>query len=120
MLIKGAVGIFSRAMDMALDVLVQIARFTDGTRRITHVSEVLDLDSDGNYQIRDLFLFKGRGKDADGNVRGDLEPTGLLPTFAEQIKVAGLRFPKEMLDAARARRAERERRRIAAPATPAT
>ncbi len=96
---------------MALDLVVQIARFTDGSRRITHISEVLDLDADGRYQLRDLFAFKTEGKDAEGKVIGKLEPTGLLPTFAEQIKVAGLRFPKEMIDAARARKAERERRR---------
>jgi len=102
---------------MALDLIVQISRFTDGSRRITHISEVLDLDAEGRYQLRDLFLFKTLGKDADGKVLGELEPTGLLPTFAEQIKVAGLRFPKEMIDAARARKAERERRR--ASRTPA-
>jgi pilus assembly protein CpaF len=96
---------------MALDLVVQIARFTDGSRRITHISEVLDLDSDGRYQLRDLFLFRSKGKDAEGNVLGRLEPTGLLPTFSEQLKVAGLRFPKEMIDAARARKAERDRRR---------
>ena len=96
---------------MALDLVIQISRFTDGSRRITHISEVLDLDAEGRYQLRDLFTFKTQGKDADGKIQGDLEPTGLLPTFAEQIKVAGLRFPKEMIDAARARKAERERRR---------
>ena len=98
---------------MALDLVVQISRFGDGSRRITHISEVLDLDNDGKYQLRDLFLFRSKGKDADGKILGNLEPTGLLPTFAEQIKVAGLRFPKEMIDAARARKAERERRRAA-------
>jgi pilus assembly protein CpaF len=95
---------------MALDVVVQQARFHDGTRKITYITEVLDL-ADGQYQTRDLFVFKGEGKDENGKVLGRLEPTGRLPTFAEQIKLAGLRFPKEMLDAARARRAERERRR---------
>ncbi len=98
-------------LGLALDVVVQISRFTDGSRRITHISEVLDLDSEGRYQLRDLFVFKSRGKDAEGQIQGELEPTGLLPTFAEQIKVAGLRFPKDMIDAARARKAERERRR---------
>ena len=95
---------------MAVDLVVQQARFHDGTRKITHISEVLELN-DGQYQTRDLYVFKGEGKDADGKILGRLEPTGRLPTFAEQIKLAGLRFPKEMLDAARARRAERDRRR---------
>jgi pilus assembly protein CpaF len=96
---------------MALDLIIQIARFTDGSRRLTYISEVLDLDADGRYQLRDLFLFKAQGKDTEGRIQGELVPTGLLPTFAEQIKVAGLRFPREMIDAARARKAERDRRR---------
>lgn len=101
---------------MALEVIVQISRFADGSRRITHISEVLDLDKDGQYQLRDLFVFKSQGIDADGKNLGQLEPTGLLPTFSEQIKVAGLRFPREMIDAARARKAERDRRRATAAA----
>lgn len=103
---------------MALDVVVQQARFHDGTRKVTHISEVLDLN-DGQYQVRDLFVWKTEGKDEDGKILGRLEPTGRLPTFAEQMKIAGMRFPKEMLDAARARRAERERRRKTA-ASPTT
>ena len=101
---------------MALELVVQISRFQDGSRRITHVSEVLELDRDGRYQLRDLFVFKAGGIDAEGNTLGRLEPTGLLPTFSEQIKVAGLRFPKETIDAARARKAERDRRRATAAA----
>ena len=101
---------------MALELVVQISRFQDGSRRITHVSEVLELDRDGRYQLRDLFVFKSSGIDAEGQTLGRLEPTGLLPTFSEQIKVAGLRFPKEMIDAARARKAERDRRRASAAA----
>lgn len=103
---------------MALDLVVQQARFHDGSRKVTHISEVLDLN-DGQYQVRDLFVWKTEGKDEDGKILGRLEPTGRLPTFAEQMKIAGMRFPKEMLDAARARRAERERRRKSA-ASPTT
>jgi pilus assembly protein CpaF len=101
---------------MALEVIVQISRFHDGSRRITHIAEVLEQDKDLRYQIRDLFVFKSTGVDDEGHTMGQLEPTGLLPTFSEQIKVAGLRFPKEMIDAARARKAERDRRRASAAA----
>jgi len=96
---------------MALDLIVQVARFPDGSRKVAYVSEVLDLTDDGKYQLRDLFIFKSTGKDKDGKVVGTLEPTGLLPTFSEQITIQGLRIPKEMIDAARARKADRERRR---------
>ena len=93
---------------MALDLIVQIARFPDGSRRITHITEVLELDKDGHYQIRDLFLFRMVGKDADGNVQGSLEPTGLLPTFSEAMVVAGYPLPGVMVEAARQRKASRE------------
>ena len=96
---------------MALDLVVQVARFPDGSRKVSHVSEVLDLGDDSKYQIRDLFIFKTSGRDENGKVEGTLEPTGLLPTFSEQITVQGHRFPAEMIDAARARKAERDRRR---------
>jgi pilus assembly protein CpaF len=92
---------------MALDLIVQIARFSDGSRRITHISEVLDLDSDGHYQSRDLFLFRQVGKDADGNIEGYLEPTGLLPTFSEAMVVGGYALPDSMIEAARKRKAKR-------------
>jgi len=98
---------------LALDVIVQISRFNDGTRRITHISEVLDLDSNGRYQVRDLFAFQTRGMSAEGMIEGQLEPTGLLPTFSEQIKTAGLTFPPSMVEAARKRKAERDKRRSA-------
>lgn len=89
---------------MALDLIIQIARFPDGSRRITHISEVLGLDADGHYQSRDLFLFRQVGKDAEGNVEGYLEPTGLLPTFSEALVVAGYSLPTAMIEAARNRK----------------
>jgi len=96
---------------LALDIIVQISRMADGSRRIIQISEVLPLSSTDRYKLRDLFMFKPRGKDADGLILGDLEPTGLLPTFSEQVKIAGLKFPKPMIDAARKRKAERDKRR---------
>ena len=95
---------------LALDVIIQISRFADGTRRITHISEVLELDKEGRYQVRDLFTYHTVGKDADGNINGRLEPTGLLPTFSEELTVAGHTIPASMIDAARRRKAERDER----------
>ena len=96
---------------LALDLIIQISRFADGTRRVTHISEVLELDKDGRYQVRDLFVFRASGKDAQGNIEGALEPTGLLPTFSEAITVAGYTIPRVMLEAARQRKAQRQQRR---------
>lgn len=96
---------------MAIDILVQVTRNSDGSRKVSHICELLPVDKDNEYQLRELFVFRGEGKDAQGKILGRLEPTGSLPSFAEQIKLAGLRFPREMIEAAKVRKAERERQR---------
>jgi len=96
---------------LALDIIVQISRMGDGTRKIIQISEVLALTSDDRYKLRDLFLFDAKGKDAEGGILGDLKPTGLLPSFSDQVKLAGLKFPKPMIDAARKRKVERDKRK---------
>ena len=97
---------------LALEIIVQIARYNDGSRKITQISEVLDLDEKDKYQLRDLFKYEVSGRTEDGTIQGELKPTGLLPTFADQMKVLGLHFPKSMLDAARKRKARRDKRKV--------
>ncbi|MBJ94306.1 MAG: type II secretion system protein E [Rickettsiales bacterium] len=95
---------------LALDVIVQVARLSDGSRRIVQISEVLPLSEDDRYKLRDIFVFKPGGKAEDGRILGDLLPTGLLPTFSDQVKMAGLKFPRAMVEAARKRRDERKKK----------
>ena len=96
---------------LALDVIVQVSRFSDGSRKVVQISEVLSLSEDNHYRLRDLFLFRTKGIEQGGKILGDLEPTGLLPTFSEQVKMAGLKYPRSMVDAARKRKAERDKTR---------
>ena len=91
-------------LSLALDIVVQVARFHDGSRKITHISEVLDLDAEGRYQTRDLFVFRAEGKAADGSTLGSLNPTGLLPTFSEDLTRRGYTLPASMVEAARRRK----------------
>jgi pilus assembly protein CpaF len=85
----------------AVDVIVQVARFRDGTRKITHVSEVCGFDAArGTYQINDLFLRHVRGIDRGGAVISELLPTGILPNNLEQIEADGLDIPVAMREAA--------------------
>ncbi|MBN95444.1 MAG: type II secretion system protein E [Deltaproteobacteria bacterium] len=100
-------------ISLALEIIVQIARYNDGSRKVTQISEVLDLDDNDKYQIRDLFKYEVTGRTEDGTILGDLNPTGLLPTFADQMKVLGLRFPKAMVDAAKTRKARQTKRKSA-------
>ena len=75
----------------AIDLIVQIARFSgDGSRKITRITEVLGLDDNNQYQVRDLFVSKLRGMDQAGRLIADLDPTGQRPTFAREPYEQGL------------------------------
>jgi pilus assembly protein CpaF len=84
----------------AVDIVIQAARFRDGTRKVTHISEIIGFDMQkGTYQINDLFLRKVKGVDAEGRVQSRLLPTGNLPDCMETIRAAGLDVPASVLEA---------------------
>ncbi len=73
----------------AIDLVVHQARFRDGSRHITHVTEVVGMEGD-IITLQDLFLFDHfMGFDEDGRSRGVLKSTGLLPTFLDKLTAAG-------------------------------
>ncbi len=75
----------------AIDMIVQLSRFSeDGSRRVTKITEVLGLDKDDQYRFADLFNCRLAGKDAEGRLIANLEPTGTLPTFSNEAKEQGL------------------------------
>lgn len=85
----------------AIDVVVQVARLRDGTRKVSHISEIGSFDQDrGQYQIRDLYTRKIEGVDRDGSVQSKLLPTGQLPASLEHIQAFGYDVPREMHAAA--------------------
>ena len=73
----------------AIDVVVHTARLSDGSRKITAVSEVLGL-KDGEYQLQDLYLFKVEGIGPDGSLNGHFTGTGNLPRFLEDARLRKL------------------------------
>lgn len=79
----------------ALHLMVHIARFPDGVRRVTHATEVVGLEGD-TVTMQDVFLFLQEGVDAEGRVRGALLPTGLKPGFAERFRVMGVHIPPDL------------------------
>jgi pilus assembly protein CpaF len=79
----------------ALHLLIQIARFRDGTRRITHVTEVSGMEGTV-VTLQDIFRFHQQGIDEDGRIVGELRSTGIRPTFTERFDVAGVRLPDLM------------------------
>ena len=75
----------------AIDLLVQIARFSeDGSRKITRITEAVGLDDNNQYQTRDLFVSKYKGKARDGRLIADLDPTGQRPTFCREPYEQGM------------------------------
>jgi len=75
----------------AIDLIVQIARFSDdGSRRVTRISEVLDLDEQNRYQWQDIFTLDLLGKDRDGQLIGELRTTGVKPSFRRDAIGQGL------------------------------
>lgn len=72
----------------AVDLIVQVSRMADGSRRITHISEITGTSGE-ILSMQDLFLFDRHGLGADGRVRGQFRATGVVPKFAERAKAAG-------------------------------
>jgi pilus assembly protein CpaF len=75
----------------ALHAVVQIARLSDGTRKVITVSEVCGMDGD-SVAIQDIFEFDRTGIDESGKVRGSFRASGLRPHFAERLAIAGARL----------------------------
>ncbi len=84
-----------RQIAAAIHIVVQIKRLGDGSRKVTHISEVIpEVDEFGRYQIRDLFKFIQRGRTADGKIVGELIPVGNLPTFMGEIETNRLPYTR--------------------------
>jgi pilus assembly protein CpaF len=76
----------------AVALVVQIARMSDGTRRITHVTEITGMSGDV-VAMQDIFVFEKQGIDVSGRVLGRFKATGVAPKFAEKLKRAGILLP---------------------------
>lgn len=73
----------------AVQVIVQQARFSDGSRKVTHIAEITGLES-GVVQMQNIFVFKQHGLDQEGRVVGEYLPTGRIPEFYEELRDRGL------------------------------
>ena len=77
----------------ALHLMVQLARFSDGVRRVTHITEITGMEGQ-IVTMQDLFQFKQTGVDAEGRILGHMTATGLRPTFADKFTLAGIQLPE--------------------------
>ncbi len=77
----------------ALDLVVQVARLSDGGRRVTSISEITGMEGE-TITMQEIFMFERTGVDQQGGVVGRFRPTGIRPRFAERLKACGLQLPR--------------------------
>ena len=83
-------------MSSALDLIVHLTRLRDGTRRITHITEVQGMEGDV-ITMQDIFMFDfGMGIDQNGRFKGHLKATGIRPRFAEKLQDLGVKLGAEL------------------------
>jgi pilus assembly protein CpaF len=82
----------------AVDLIIHVSRLKDGTRRVTHVTEVEGMEGE-IITLQDIFMFDfGMGVDEDGIYKGRLKATGIRPTFSEDLENQGIRLPADLFD----------------------
>src|SRR6266436_5008126 len=86
-----------RQIASAVSLVIQIARFNDGTRRVTHLTEITGMEDDV-VSMQDVFVFEKHGVSPDGRVLGTFSSTGVRPKFAEKLKASGIAVPASMFE----------------------
>ena len=81
----------------AIHLVVQQTRLTDGTRKVTSISEITGMEGDV-ITMQEIFLFEKAGLNKDGKVVGRFRATGVRPKCAERLKAAGILLPTEMFE----------------------
>ena len=81
----------------ALDVIIQIARMSDGTRKLISLQEVVGMEGD-LITLQELFTFQQTGLDENRKVKGRFKATGVRPKFAERLAAKGVALPPELFD----------------------
>ncbi len=76
----------------AVHAVIQIARLSDGARRVVTISEITGMDDNGSITMQDIFIFDRSGIDESGKVRGVFRAMGVRPSFADRLAIAGARL----------------------------
>jgi len=79
----------------AIDLMIQVARFSDGSRKMTHITELVGLEGD-QVTMQDIFLFEKGGVSESGKVLGRFKATGVRPRFYEKLKASGIVLPTSL------------------------
>jgi pilus assembly protein CpaF len=81
----------------AVSLVIQVSRLSDGTRRMTHLTEITGMDEDV-VSMQDIFVFEKRGVASNGRVLGSFSATGIRPKFAEKLKASGIAVPASLFE----------------------
>jgi pilus assembly protein CpaF len=93
----------------AVNIICQVSRLQDGSRKITHITEILGYDTERNqYQMQDLFAREYHGFDERGMIMSDIAPTGILPRCLPQLHEHGVDLPPGCYEANKNRAGESE------------
>jgi pilus assembly protein CpaF len=75
--------------------MVQVARFSDGSRKITYITELVGLEGE-QVTMQDIFLFEKSGVAENGKVLGRFKATGVRPRFFETLRASGIQLPASL------------------------
>ena len=81
----------------AVSIIVQVARLSDGSRRVSHISEVTGVTNE-MVSLQDIFVFERLGISANNRVLGRFRATGVRPMFAERLKASGIQLPTNLFE----------------------
>lgn len=86
-----------RQIASAVDVVIQISRMSDGSRKVVSVAEIVGMEEE-IVTMQDIFVFRKHGIKETGEVVGEFLPTGIRPKFADRLLVSGIRLPVAMFE----------------------
>jgi pilus assembly protein CpaF len=86
-----------RQIASAVAIVIQVARMSDGSRRVTHLTEITGMEED-TVSMQDVFLFEKQGIAQDGRVLGTFTATGIRPKFADRLKASGINVPAALFE----------------------
>lgn len=91
-------GVIREQIASAVDLIVQQSRLKDGSRKVTFVTEVAGMEGD-TIVMTDIFRFEQKGIDPEGNIIGELKPTGIRPLFSERLVASGFKLTPQVFGA---------------------
>ena len=82
----------------AINLIVHLSRLSDGSRRMTHITEISGMEGDV-ISLTDIFKFEQTGVTPEGKIIGQLRPTGMRPLFTPRLEAAGFKLGGEIFGA---------------------